>query len=174
MTGITLLCVLIFFVFFAGVAMTVNEGLWSNAINVLMIIFCGILGVVLGPPLGLIGLEKLEKGDEHTWYFVFAGIWLVYFVAMLILRVLVDRASRTRMRFVPPLEKSAGPLMGLVVAVMFTSFFTFTIYANPVRAGEWPVEKGTWQETTMKQGSAPFYSILSAVAGKAVAESATK
>ena len=166
----TYLCVLIIFVFFAGLAMTVNEGLWSNSISVMLIMLSGVLAILLGPPLGLMGQDKLAKGPEFTWYFTFAGVWLVFFVTMMILRVLADRLSRVRMRFVPPLEMVAGPLMGLLVGTMFASFLTFTLATHPVKAGEWKLEAGTWQETLMTKGSTPFYSVLHSMTGKEFAE----
>src|SRR4051812_44732192 len=132
------LCVLIYFVFFAGLAMTVTEGLWSNALTLMAILICGPLAIAAGYPIGLLLQEKIDKPIEQTWYFVFGGVWLVFFFSIMVLRVMLDRmSSRVRMKFVPPLEKIAGPLMGLVVAVMFTSFFTFTLYTIAIRAGEW-------------------------------------
>ena len=98
-------------------------------------------------------------------------MWLVFFFSIMILRIMADRmASRVRMKFVPPLEMVAGPLMGLLVAVMFASFLTFTLYTIPVNAGEWNINNAAgWQQSTMKSGSGPFYAVLKAVAGDDVA-----
>jgi hypothetical protein len=164
------LCVLIYFVFFAAVAMTVAEGLWNNALTLLAIVICGPLAIAVGYPLGLLLQEKIDKPVEQTWYFVFAGVWLAFFVSMLIVRLLLDRvASKSRMKFIPPLEAAAGPLMGLVVAVIFTSFLTFTIYTIPIQSGEWKIgEAADWQKTTMASGSGPFNAVLRAMAGEKV------
>lgn len=164
------LCVLIYFVFFAGLAMTVNEGLWSNALTLIAILICGPLAIAAGYPVGLMLQEKMGNPVEQTWYFVFGGVWLVFFFSIMVVRVVADRvASRTRMKFVPPLDRAAGLLMGLLVAVMFTSFFTFTLYTIPVRAGEWKFgDAASWQQTTMKSGSGPFYSVLRGMAGEDV------
>ncbi len=165
------LCVLIYFVFFAGVAMTVNEGLWSNALSLIALLICGPLAIAAGYPLGLYLQEQLEKPVEQTWYFVFAGVWLVFFFSIMVLRLVLDRtASRVRMKFVPPLELAAGPLVGLLVAVMFASFLTFTLYTIPIGAGEWKIgDAAPWQKTTMESGSGPFYTVLKNVAGESVA-----
>jgi TRAP-type C4-dicarboxylate transport system permease small subunit len=165
------LCILIFFVFFAGVAMTIAEGLWNNAITLLSILICGPLAIAAGYPVGLLIQDKMEKPVEQTWYFVFGGVWLVFFFSIMVLRLLADRvASRTRMKFVPPLELAAGPVVGLMVAVMFTSFLTFTLYTIPIAAGEWKIaEASGWQQTTMQSGSGPFNAVLKAMAGEEVA-----
>lgn len=166
------LCVLIYFVFFAALAMTVAEGLWSNSLTLMAILICGPLAIAAGYPIGLFLQEKIDKPIEQTWYFMFGGVWLVFFFSIMILRVLADRmASRVRMKFVPPLEMVAGPLMGLVVAVVFTSFFTFTLYTIPIRGGEWNIDQAAdWQKTTMKSGSGPFYYVLAGTVGKESAD----
>jgi hypothetical protein len=162
------LCILIYAVAFAGVAMTVNEGLWSNAIALMAILVCGPLAIAAGYPLGLFIQEKMDKPVEQTWYFIFGGVWLVFFFSIMVFRVFADRvSSRVRMKFVPPLERAAGPLMGLGVAVMFASFFTFTLYTIPIAAGEWKIgDASSWQQTTMEQGSAPFNTVLGKLAGE--------
>jgi len=167
------LCVLIYFVFFAGIAMTVNEGLWNNAVNLLGIIMSSVVAICLGYPLGLWALEKFEKDAEFSWYFIFAGVWLVFFAAIMVFRIVAERLSRTRVKFVPPLDRAAGPLAGLLVAVMFTSFLAFTLYYIPIRAGYWDAATAApWQQTTMTSGAGPFYTVLKAVAGDAIANGA--
>ncbi len=166
------LCVLIYFVFFAGLAMTVAEGLWSNALALMGILICGPLAIAAGYPLGLFIQEKMDKPIEQTWYFVFAGVWLVFFFSIMVFRLLADRvASRTRMKFVPPLELAAGPLVGLLVAVMFASFLAFTLYTIPIASGEyWKLaDAAGWQKTTLEQGSGPFNAVLKSLAGSEVA-----
>ncbi|MCA9238536.1 MAG: hypothetical protein KDA44_23855, partial [Planctomycetales bacterium] len=89
-----------------------------------------------------------------------------FFVTVLIIRILSDRWSRHRAKFVPPIEAAAGPLMGLFTAVMFASFSAFTIYSIPIAAGEWKFEDGSgWAQTTFKSGSAPFYTVSKACLG---------
>lgn len=166
------LCILIYFVFFAGLAMTVAEGTWSNALALMALVICGPLAIAAGYPLGLFLQEKMDKPAEFTWYFVFGGVWLVFFFSINVVRLAADRAaSRTRMKFVPPLEKIVGPVMGLLVAGLFTSFLTFTIYTIPIAAGDWKIgEASGWQKSTFQQGSAPFNTVLKTIAGEKIAE----
>jgi len=132
-----LLLITLGFLFFASVAMTINEGLWSNTILLLCILISGLVGIVAGVPLGVMILEKLGKEDSFAWYCVFAGVWGVFVLTMVILRILTDKASRTRVRFLPVVDKIGGILMALAVAVMLTSFSAFTLVTVPINAGEW-------------------------------------
>jgi hypothetical protein len=98
-------------------------------------------------------------------------VWLVFFFSIMVFRLLADRvASRTRMKFVPPLELAAGPLVGVLAAMMFASFFAFTLLSIPIHAGEWKIDGApSWQVTTLQTGSSPFYTVLVKVAGEDVA-----
>lgn len=168
------LCILIYFVFFAGVAMTINEGLWNNTINLMAMLISGVAAICLGYPLGLLVLEKLEKPNELAWYFVFGGVWLVFFAWIMVFRVIGERMSRVRMKFVPPLDRAAGIVMGLLLAVMFTSFLAFTLFSIPITAGYWNFQQASpWQQTTMQQGSSPFFGVLKCVAGEQIANAST-
>jgi hypothetical protein len=163
------LCVLIYAIAFAGIAMTVAEGLWSNLLSLISLLICAPLAIFTGPQLGIWMQEQAEKPPEFGWYFVFGGVWLVFFFSIMIVRIFLDRAcSRVRVKFVPPLERVAGPVVGLGVAAVFASFFAFTIYMIPVAAGEWKFgEAAPWQQSTLKNGSSLFFQLYKGWAGQA-------
>ncbi len=162
------LIILLAFVFFASVAMCVNEGLWSNTITLISVILSGISAILFGVPLGLLVAEKASKGDENLWYFIFALVWAVFAVTILIFRLLSEKASRVRMKFIPPLEMVAGPVMGLFVAIMFTSFAAFTLLRIPIEAGEWDLKEASgWK---LQHISAPFYTVVKKYADAEEAE----
>jgi hypothetical protein len=164
------LCILIYFVFFAGVAMTIGEGLWNNAVNLIMLLIASVSSVCLGYPLGLWLMAQLEKPAEFSWYFVFGGIWLVFFGWIMVFRIAGERLSKVRVKFVPPVETAAGPLVGVLLSTMFASFLAFTLFYVPIRAGYWDASKAaSWQLTTMRGGAGPFYTVLKSVAGDPIA-----
>lgn len=159
------LVILLGFVFFGGVAMTVGEGLWSNTVSFFVVVFGGLMGVFVGVPVGLLIMDQLEKGGEVGWYFVFAGMWLTFAVSVSVFRLFVDRGSKVRMRFIPQLEAVGGPLMGLMVAVMFVSFATYTLERVPFRAGFWDLNAASsWQKSAITYGRAPFLNVVKAFA----------
>lgn len=156
------LVILLCFVFFAAVAMTINEGLWSNSVLLLLIMLAGILAFTVGAPLGSFAAEKADASVEYTWHVVFACVWGVFFLSITIMRILLEKASATRVKFLPPLEMVAGPLMGLFAAVMFTSFATYTLANIPIKAGEWSTgDAAEWQLTFFNYARAPFLNVIS-------------
>lgn len=154
------LCILLIFVFFAGVAMTINEGLWSNLVNLISVLFAGTTALFLGIPAGAMALEKSGKDATFTWYFLFAGVWLVFFATSIIIRTLFDRTSRVRVRFIPQIDKALGIVLGLGVAWLFTSLLALTLLKFPIEAGAWDFKSAaSWQQTWMVRASTPFNSV---------------
>src|SRR5262245_30105256 len=98
-------------VFFAGLAMTVREGLWSNTLTLLNIIISGLVAFGFYTPL-VIYLDERVTDGQHTYWLDFAIIWALYFVTMVILRTLMGAASKTRMRFKNPIDPVGGPIAG--------------------------------------------------------------
>jgi hypothetical protein len=153
--------ILLIFVFFAGLAMTINEGLWSNTVLLLCIILGGLFAILGGIPLGLFIIDQAGVAEENIWHCIFAGVWGVFIVSVTIMRVLVEKTSRTRVKFVPPLEKVAGPLMALFVAVMFTSFAAHTMVRIPFNAGQWSLaDAAGWQKSVFTYAQAPFHNVV--------------
>lgn len=160
-----LLAYLVCFVFFAAVAMTVNEGLWNNAILVMAVVLGGLFAIFVGVPVGNLIADQAGADVGKAWYFVFAGVWGVFSLSVLIIRLIMDRTSRVRMKFIPMVDKFGGPIVGLVAAVMFTSFTAYTLDRIPIKAGEWNYSDAAgWQESVFKFGRAPFYNIANVFA----------
>jgi len=155
-----LLLVLLAAVLFAGIAMTIGEGLWSNTVALLLILLSGMIAQYNGRVLGAWGFQQVGSDDSFAWYFDFAGIWGVFSASLAIFRVYADTVSRTRMRFLPVIEKIGGPLMGIFVAVMFTSFATCTLLI-PVGAGQWNLpEASESQQSTFLYMTSPFTTVV--------------
>ena len=153
--------ILLCFVFFAGVAMTIAEGLWNNAVLLLVVMIAGVLAFSAGVPLGAFVAEQADASSDYTWHVVFACVWGVFFISATILRILLERTSQTRVKFLPPLEMAAGPLVGLFVAAMFTSFVAYTLVAIPIMAGNWSVADASgWVQTLFTYACVPFHNVI--------------
>ncbi len=156
----TYLAVLICAVLFAGIAMTVNEGLWNNAIALISVILGGLIAIFLGVPVGNILVEQADPSSANAWYFIFASVWSVFLFSVLVIRVVAERISRTRVRFITLFDKIAGPIVGILVAVMFTSFATYTLDRLPIQAGVWKYADGPgFPQAVFKWGRAPFWNV---------------
>ncbi len=153
-----LLLVLLGFLFFAGLAMCINEGLWNNTILLLCLLISGLASSLAGVPLGAMIFEKTGQDDAFAWYYVFVGLWGVFALTLLVMRIMVDKASKIRVRFLPLVDKIGGILMGFFVAVMLTSFAAFTLMNGPVKAGVWK-EASESHISTFEKVVSPFFTV---------------
>jgi uncharacterized membrane protein required for colicin V production len=157
------LAVLMLCVFFAGIAMTVNEGLWSNTISLFSILIASLLAWDWGRVLGSYVIEQVQPSSQNEWAFWFASVWGVFFFSVMLVRILADRISRVRMKFIPQLDRAAGVLMGVVVAWCFAGFASYSLLI-PLQARVWKLEEASgWQQQVIANLARPVYT-----AGKAV------
>ncbi len=118
-------------VVFAGLAMTVREGLWSNAILLVNIFISGLVAFGFYSPLVAYLDEEVTSG-QHTYWLDFAIIWALFSVSMLICRSLTAAFSRTRMRFKHPIDPVGGPIVGLFAAWVLAAFTLATLHTSPM------------------------------------------
>lgn len=117
-------------VVFAGLAMMVREGLWSNAIALVNIVLSGVIAYGIYQPI-VVYLDEMADG-EHTYWLDYAIIWAVFVAAMLVLRAFTGAFSKTRLRFKNPIDPVGGPLVGLLAAWVLAAFVTATFHTSPM------------------------------------------
>jgi uncharacterized membrane protein required for colicin V production len=117
-------------VLFAGLAMMVREGLWSNTIALINITISGIVAFSFYSPI-VIYLDEMTDG-EHTYWLDFAVIWVLYAATIVVLRSITAAASKTRMRFKHPIDPVGGPLAGLIAAWVLACFTMATLHLSPM------------------------------------------
>jgi len=118
-------------VVFAGFAMTVREGLWSNALTLVNIIISGLVAFTFYSPLAAYLDQEVTNG-QHTYWIDFAILWALYFAAMVVMRTLLGAASKTRLRFKHPIDPVGGPIVGFVAAWVLAAFVLATLHTSPM------------------------------------------
>ena len=156
----TLLAIMLLFALFAGIAMTVNEGLWNNVVSMFCVVIAGLIAVPWGLELAKFVVDQATPAPENQWAFVFASVWGVFFLAVTLLRVFADKTSRVRVKFIKPIELAGGPLAGLLLAVMFVSFAAGTMWI-PLAAGAWEAASPAgWAENAVSYLATPYANAL--------------
>jgi uncharacterized membrane protein required for colicin V production len=118
-------------VIFAGLAMTIREGLWSNTLTLINVIISGIVAFGFYSPL-VIYLDEGMTNGQHTYWLDFAVIWALYAATMVILRITIGAASKTRMRFKYPIDNVGGPLAGFLASWVLAAFTLATVHTAPL------------------------------------------
>jgi hypothetical protein len=117
-------------VVFAGLAMTVREGLWSNTLTLFNVLISGLVAFGFYSPL--VGLLDVQLDGAFTYALDFVVVWALFITAMIILRLTSKAASATRMRFRHPIDSIGGPLVGLIAAWTLAGFVTATLHMSPL------------------------------------------
>lgn len=117
-------------VIFAGLAMTVREGLWSNTLTLISILISGLVAFGFYSPL-VVYFDEMTDG-RHTYWLDFAIIWALYCATMVIVRTLFAAASKTRMRFKHPIDPVGGPIVGFLAAWVLAGFTLATFHTSPM------------------------------------------
>jgi len=118
-------------ILFAGLAMMVREGLWSNTITLINIVISGLVAFGFYSPL-VVYLDEEVTSGQHTYWLDFAIIWALFCVTMLVLRLLTAAFSKTRMRFKHPIDPIGGPAMGFLAAWVLAAFALATLHMSPM------------------------------------------
>jgi uncharacterized membrane protein required for colicin V production len=122
--------VILLFIFFGSVAMTVREGLWSNTLTLINVLFCGLAAYGFYPPL-VTWIDEMLSG-KYTYVIDFAVVWALFILFMIICRALTGMASKTRLRFRHPIDPIGGPLVGFLTAIVLSGFTTSTLFMAPM------------------------------------------
>lgn len=118
-------------ILFAGLAMMVREGLWSNTITLINIVISGLVAFGFYSPI-VVYLDEERTSGQHTYWLDFAIIWALFCVTMLVLRALTAAFSKTRMRFKHPIDPIGGPAMGILAAWVLAAFALATLHTSPM------------------------------------------
>jgi len=118
-------------VLFAGLAMMVREGIWSNTLTLISVIVSGLVAFGFYSRIVTYIDEDVTSG-QHTYWLDFAIIWALYAVTMIILRALMGAASKTRLRFKNPIDTYLGPAIGFIAAWVLAAFTLATLHTSPM------------------------------------------
>jgi uncharacterized membrane protein required for colicin V production len=118
-------------VLFAGLAMMVREGVWSNTLTLINIIISGLVAFGFYSPL-VVYLDESVTNGQHTYWLDFAIIWALFTVTMIILRTLTGAASKIRLRFKHPIDPVGGPIIGFIAAWVLVAFTLATLHTAPM------------------------------------------
>lgn len=128
LTGITL------FILFAIFALLYLESLWSNTITLINVTLAALLALSFFEPLAD-WIESLAAVlGTYTYLWDYLALWLLFCIFFGVMRGLTDFASRTRVKFRPPIEIPGRLIMALAVGLMMISFILASFHVAPLPA----------------------------------------
>jgi hypothetical protein len=117
---------------FAGIAMTVREGIWSNTLTLVNTIISGLVAFgFFSPIVTYLDQEPVTEG-QHTYWLDFCVVWALFCATMVIARSLTAACSKTRLRFKNPIDPVGGPIVGCLVAWVMATIILSTLHMSPM------------------------------------------
>lgn len=105
------------------------EGLWSNAVRLVNVVFAGLLATNFWEPLARFAEEQ---APTFTFFWDFLCLWGLFCVFLVIFRLLTDFISRVKLRFRKIVDQIGSAFFGLWVGYVMVCFTMFTLHTAPL------------------------------------------
>jgi hypothetical protein len=127
MAWILNLCLVI--IFLVCLLMSLASGLWGNLIMVFNVILAALIATNYFEPLA--GWLDGQMAS-YTFLLDFISMWLIFALAIVILRAITDMLSRVKVRFKKPVELVGGLVCGGIVGWLMICFTLFSLHTAPL------------------------------------------
>jgi hypothetical protein len=121
--------VLMFVILFACAAMLYNDGMWSNSIRLINTISAGLLAMNFFEPVA----DWLEQQASTYGYFCdFIALWGLFFVFSLIFRLMTDRLSEVKVKFLKIADQIGSGVLALWIGWVMVCFTMVSLHTAPL------------------------------------------
>jgi len=120
---------LLVIVFLAVTLVLSREGLWSGLVMLLNIIAAATLATGWYERIASFVDEKMPS---YTYLIDFLCLWGLFAAILLVLRLVTDRASTTKVKFLRQVEFVGGPLVAVITGWVMVCFAAASLHAAPV------------------------------------------
>jgi len=129
-TGYAVLFPILMLVILAACAGTLYpEGLWSNAVRLVNVLFAALLATNFWEPLAR-WAEQMEP--TFTFFWDFLCLWGLFCVFLVLFRVLTDFISRVKLRVRKIVDRIGSALLSLWIGYVMVCFTMFTLHTAPL------------------------------------------
>lgn len=121
--------ILLIVVFVAVFASVMLGGLWSNTLTLINVLLAGLIATNYFEPVADY-LDRTTPSFTYLWDFI--AIWILFGLAMIVLRLATDYLSQIKVRFIIPVEKAGGYVMAVWVSWIVMCFTAATLHTAPL------------------------------------------
>ena len=121
--------ILLLLVFLAIALVLAREGLWSGLVM--------LLNIVAAATFATAWFERLAgfldaKMPSFTYLIDFLCLWGIFAVVLLVMRLITDRASTTKVKFLRQVELVGGPIVAVITAWVMVCFAAASLHTAAV------------------------------------------
>lgn len=136
-----MLAYILLVVMFIVVAMMWTEGMWSNGITLINVVFAGIVSWNLFEPAA--GFLE-PKMPSFTYVVDFLCFWVLFILTYNIFKAMTDQISTHAVRFKKPVEQTGRVLFAMMTAWVMTCIICASLHLAPL--GRSPMKGSFAQE----------------------------
>jgi hypothetical protein len=115
------------------------QGLWSNAVTLINLIFAMLLASNFWEPI--CSLIESFGAQSFTYLLDFIVLWFLFVFFFVFLRLISDLLSRTRVKFEMPIEMAGRSILAIWCAWLVVCFTAFSLQMAPLNS---PTPMGAW------------------------------
>ena len=120
---------LMFVILFACAAMLYNDGMWSNAIRLINVITAGLLAMNFFEPAA----DWLEQqAPAYSYFCDFVALWGLFIIFSLIFRLITDRLSQVKVKFLKMADQIGSGVLALWVGWVMVCFTMVSLHTAPL------------------------------------------
>jgi uncharacterized membrane protein required for colicin V production len=105
------------------------EGIWTNLLRLVNIVTAGLLATNYYEPVARL-LENQTPSGTYFWDFL--SLWLVFIVALLLLRTATESVSRVKVKFLGIADRIGGGVTSLLAGWAMLCFIMMTLHTAPL------------------------------------------
>jgi hypothetical protein len=126
---IMVVTLLMFVILFACAAMLYNDGMWSNAIRLINAITAGLLAMNFFEPAA----DWLEsQAPAYSYFCDFIALWGLFIIFSLIFRLITDRVSQVKVRFLKITDQIGSAVLALWIGWVMVCFTMVSLHTTPL------------------------------------------
>lgn len=120
---------LMFVILVAVVATTYTDGMWSNMIRLVNVVFAGLLATNFWEP---VARWAEHTAPTFTFFLDFLVLWGLFALFTVVFRLLTDFLSRVNVRFLKIVDRIGSGVFALWTGWVVVCFTMFTLHTAPL------------------------------------------
>ncbi len=119
-------------IFGASMVCLYGEGLWGNTIRLVNVTTAAILAINFFEPLADWIESQGEWFETCTFVWDFLMLWSVFGLSMIVFRVVTDKVSKVRVRFLKIVDQIGTPVSAAITSWVIVCFVAMSLHTAPL------------------------------------------
>ncbi len=116
----------------ACVAFLFRDGLWSNAIRLVNVVFAGLLAMNFYEWLATFLTNYSESLHPYVVMFDFLALWICFIFFLVLFLFATDKLSQVRVRFLKVVDQAGGIVLSVCIGWIMVGFTLVSLHAAPL------------------------------------------